>query len=209
MKRLILAIFTLILTANCFAQQTWFEFEVTKDITKKLELSLAPEIRFKENFELNEYFFEPGLEYKFNDFFSLGGKYRIGNNLKNNGDSQFYGRFAFDAKTQYEWKKLETQLRLRYTNSDDFSDDGNDKTNYLRLRLKMEYSLKKLDLKPYAAYEIYREIDEKDFDKSRWETGLEYKINKHHRIGAYFKINDYFSDKESINILGFTYKLKL
>ncbi|QGY46228.1 DUF2490 domain-containing protein [Maribellus comscasis] len=209
MKRVFITILMVAFVANVFAQRTWFEFEISKDLTKKLELSFAPEIRFKEKFELNEYLFQPGLEYKFSDYFSLGGKYRLGNNLKNNGDSQWYGRFAFDAKTNYEWEKLETQLRLRYTNSDDFSDDDNNKTNYLRVRLKMEYALKKLALKPYAAYEIYRDMDDSEFDKGRWEAGLEYKINKHHRIGTYFRINDYFSDKESVKILGFTYKLTL
>lgn len=209
MKHLILVIFLVGFAGTSIAQRTWFEFEFSKKITDKLELSIEPEVRFKEKLELNEYLFQPGLEYQFNDYFSLGGKYRIGNNLKNNRDSHWYGRFAFDAKSKYEWKKLGAQLRLRYTNADDFGDNNNDKTNYLRMRLKMEYTLKKFDLKPYAAYEIYRDLDDKDFDKSRWETGVEYKINKHHRIGAYFRINDYFSNKESLNIIGFTYKLKL
>ncbi len=209
-RHLILSIFILcLLSATALAQRTWLELEVSKNITDKLELSLSPEVRFKEKLELTEYFFEPGIEYKFNDYFLLGGKYRLGNNLKKNGGSRFYGRFALDAKTKHKWGKLETQLRLRYTNCDDFSDDNNDKTNYLRLRLKIGYSLKKLALDPYATYEIYRDIDDKEYDKSRWETGLDHKINKHHRVGAFFRINDYFSGKGSVKIIGVAYKLKL
>ncbi len=209
MKKLHFAIaFLAFLPVVTFAQRTWFEMSVSKDITKKLELDIATEIRFNEGFELNEYFLESGLEYKFSKYFSLGGNYRLGNNFNKKGESQWYGRFAFDAKTGYEWKKLGTQLRVRYTNADDFSDDDA-KINYLRYKFKLDYSLKKLDLKPYLSYELYQNLDDKEFNKSRYEASLEYKINKHHRIGAYYRINDYFTDDESVKIIGFTYKLKL
>lgn len=204
-KIYLLALFVFLLV-SAQAQRTWFEFEVSKKLTEKLEFSLAPEVRFKEQFELNEYFLEPGLEYKFNKYFSLGAKYRFGNNLKKNGDSDWFGRYAFDAKTGYDWKHLGTQLRLRYTNSDDFEDA---EENYLRLKLKLDYAIKKLDLTPYAAYEIYRDVDNNEFSKAHWEGGLKYKINKHHKVGAYFRLNDYLNDDETVKIIGFTYAVKL
>ncbi|MCK3685869.1 DUF2490 domain-containing protein [Maribellus sp. YY47] len=190
------------------AQQTWFEFDVSKELGDKLEISLAPELRFDEDFKLDEYFFEPGVAYAFNDYFALGGSYRLGNNQNKKGEDRWYGRFAFDAKTAYKWNNLQAKLRLRYTNSDDFTE--NEKTNYFRAKFDLEYAIKKLDLEPYVAYELYRDLDAGEYSKARWESGLQYKINKHHRVGAYFRLNDYLhSDKASVKIIGLSYKLKL
>ena len=72
-------------TSSVLAQRTWIELEISKDIVEKLEIALAPEIRFKENFELHEYFFEPKIEYDFNKYFSLGANYRFGNNPDKKG----------------------------------------------------------------------------------------------------------------------------
>lgn len=211
MKKVIVNLLILLATASVAqAQRTWFDFEISKSLNKKLEIALAPEIRFKENFELHEYFFEPKIEYKFNKYFALGANYRFGNNPDKDGNAQWFGRYSLDAKTGYDWKKLEAQFRLRYANSDDFSDDEDERTNYLRFKFQLEYDFKKLDLKPYVAYELYRNLTEGDFTKARWESGLEYKINKHHRVGAYFRLNDYLvDDEESIKIIGLSYKFKL
>ncbi|HPF51939.1 MAG TPA: DUF2490 domain-containing protein [Draconibacterium sp.] len=189
------------------AQRTWFEFEISKSLGDKLQIGLAPQIRFKEKFELHEYFFEPNIEYKFNKYFSLGANYRIGNNPDKDGNAQWYGRYALEAKTGYEWRRLEAKFRLRYTNTDDFGGEPGDQINYLRFKFQLEYDIKEIDLKPYAAYEAYRNLVEGDFTKVRWEGGLEYKINKHHRVGAYYRLNDYLvTDDETFKIIGLTYK---
>jgi len=202
------AILMAITSVAAIAQQTWYELEVSKKIGDNFEIFIAPEFRFSEDFELDEYFFEPGVEYKFNDYFALGGSYRLGNNQNKKGEDRWYGRFAFDAKTGYEWKNLQAKLRLRYTNSDDFTEDV--KTSYFRTKFDLEYAIKKLNLEPYIAYELYRDLDAGEYSKARWESGLQYKINRHHRVGAYFRLNEYLhSDKESIKIIGLSYKLKL
>ncbi|WP_167619447.1 DUF2490 domain-containing protein [Maribellus sediminis] len=210
MKRWICALFLAIVSITTVnAQRSWFEFEISKELSDKLEISLAPEIRFKENFELQQYFFEPKIEYSFNKYFSLGANYRVGNNPDKDGNAQWFGRYAVEGKTKYDWKKLEAQFRLRYTNFDDFGGEESDRSNYLRMKFQLEYDIKKLDLKPYALYEVYRNLAQGDFTKARWEGGLQYKINKHHRVGAYFRFNDYLvNDDESVKILGLAYKYK-
>jgi hypothetical protein len=209
MKRvLILLFFAVILCSFASAQQSWFEFEVSKEIFKNLELSVSPEVRFEKIPKLKEYFFETGLEYDFGKYFSLGTKYRVGNNIKNSGDIETYGRFSFDAKGKYRWKKFDSQIRIRYTNADDFFDDD-DQTNYLRFRYKLDYSIKNLNLKPYAAYEIYRDISEKEFNKARYEGGLMYKLNKHNSFGAYYRMNVKLNKDDKTGILGVVYNLKL
>ena len=211
MKKVVWSLLVLMLAGlSVQAQRTWFEFEVSKSLGEKLEIALAPEIRFKEKFELHEYFFEPKIEYKFNKYFALGANYRFGNNPDKDGNAQWFGRYALEAKTGYEIKNLEAQFRLRYTNYDDFGGDDGDRTNYLRFKFQLEYDIKKLDLKPYVAYELYRNLGEGEFTKARWETGLDYKINKHHRVGAYFRLNNYLvEDEESVKIIGLSYKFKI
>ena len=210
MKKLHISLITviaiLISSTVVMGQRTWFEFGISKSISDKLKINIDPEVRFKEGFNLNEYFIEPGLEYEFSKFFSLGGSYRIGNNLKKDGSAQWFGRYALDAKSEYDWKRLETQLRIRYTNYDDLIGENSDKVNYLRFKLKLEYAIKNLELKPYGVYEIYRNLQVSEFTKARWEFGAEYKISKHHAVGAYFRLNDYLDDVDLVKIIGIVYK---
>jgi|GEM_PF-928655 len=196
----------LLISSAAWGQRMWFEFGIAKSISDKFEISLDPEVRFKEGFDLNEYFIEPGMEYEFVKYFSIGASYRVGNNLKKDGSAQWFGRYALDAKSEYDWKRLETQLRIRYTNYDDLIGENSDKVNYLRFKLKLEYDLNGTDFRPYAVYEIYRNLQENEFTKTRWEAGAEYKISKHHAVGAYFRLNDYRDDEDSVKIIGITYK---
>ena len=47
MKKIIVNLLILLATASVVkAQRTWFDFEISKSLNKKLEIALAPEIRF-------------------------------------------------------------------------------------------------------------------------------------------------------------------
>ncbi len=209
MKKLFLFSILTIVTAHAFSQRTWFTAEFSTDIVKNLELSVSPEVRFKEEFELKEYFIQPALEYKFNKYFRLGAGYRFGYNINGDDEHESFGRFHIDAKTGFKWKKFSPKFRLRYSNADDFTDD-NDVANYLRYKLELEYNIKKFDLQPYILNEWYQDLKEKEFGKSRFEVGAMYKINKHHKIGAYYRTNNYLnSNKETRKIIGVSYKFSL
>ncbi|MDX8338969.1 DUF2490 domain-containing protein [Draconibacterium sp. IB214405] len=208
MKKLLLLLGIVFTVQLAFAQRTWFDAELSGKIVKRLEFSVSPNVRFKEDFELNEYFLQTGLEYKFSKYLRLGAGYRFGYNI-NGEEHESFGRFNLDAKTGVEWKNFSPKFRLRFTNADDFSED-NEITNYLRYRFKLEYKIKKLDLEPYILTEWYHDIDAGEFSKSRYEAGLEYKLNKHNKIGACYRVNHYLnSDKNNRNIIGLSYKFSL
>ncbi|SHE45619.1 Protein of unknown function [Mariniphaga anaerophila] len=210
MKRITLTLLTVVFfCAGAFSQRIWLETAVSAKVVKNLEVSLSPQMRFKEEQGLDQYFFDTGLEYKFNKFLAAGASYRLGNNITGKGNTKSFGRFAVDAKTGYDWKKSEIQFRLRYTNANDFDSD-NQKEDNLRFRLKYEYNIKKLNLKPAIICELYRNMDAREFNKARYEAGLDYKISKTHRVGTFFRVHDYLTEKnKSIQIIGLTYKLKL
>ncbi len=209
MKKLFLSISLALLFSQAFSQRTWFDAEFSTEIVKDLEFSVSPEIRFKENFELNEYFLQTALEYKFHKYFSLGAGYRYGYNINGDDEHESFGRFNVDAKTGFKWKNFKPKFRLRFTNADDFADE-NEATNYLRYKFLLEYKIKKLDLEPYIATEWYHDLDAGEFSKQRLEGGLMYKVNKHHKIGAYYRVNKYLnSTKDNKNIIGLSYKFSL
>lgn len=209
MKKLILLFSISFIGFQAFSQRTWFDAEFSTEIVNNLELSVAPELRFKEEFELKEYFLQTALEYKFNKYFSLAAGYRFGYNINGDDEHESFGRFHFDAKTDVKWNNFQPKFRLRFTNADDFSDE-NENVNYLRYKVELEYKIKKLDLEPYVLTEWYQDLDAKEFSKLRFESGMMYKINKHHKIGVYYRLNHYLnSDKDNRNIVGLSYKFKL
>ena len=209
MKKIISVLSVTLAFLQAFSQDTWFETEFSTKISKDLEFSLTPEIRFKDNFELNEYLLQTGLEYKFSKYFKLGAGYRFGYNINGDDEHESFGRFNVDAKTGFKWKNFNPKFRLRFTNDDDFADD-NEAANYLRYKLELDYKIKKLNLEPYLLNEWYHDLEAKEFSKSRFEGGIMYKINKHNKIGAYYRVNNYLnSTKDNKNILGLSYKFSL
>lgn len=210
MKLFITTLFFLTLTLTAFSQRTWIETEVTKELGKKFELSVSPQARFRENLDLKEYFIETSLEYKFHEYLQLAAGYRFGYDINKKQEHLGFGRIQLDAKTGFEWNNLQPKFRLRYTNADDFGDNGYDAVHYLRYKFELEYNIKKINTEPYVLYELYHDLQNKGLGKTRLESGLVYRINKKHRVGAYYRLNDYLNiEKTSIHIIGILYKLKL
>lgn len=191
------------------AQRTYIETEVSGEIFKNFEISLSPQIRFREGFDLKEYFFEAGAEYKFNKYFSAASNYRFGTEISKDGDKSNFGRFAIDTKTKIKLDNFEPKFRLRYTNlNEDFS--TNDETNYhlLRYKLELEYHISNSHFKPYIYGEFFQNLSETSRNGLRFEGGLNYKINKHNMVGAYYRVNSEINSGECFDVIGLTYKLR-
>ena len=211
MKKYITAIFILagmIQSAN--AQRTYIETEVSGEVFKNFELSLSPQVRFREGFDLKEYFLETGAEYKFNRYFSAATSYRFGTNVSKDGEHTNFGRFALDAKTSIKLYKFEPKFRLRYTNqNEDFSNVSDTKYNFLRYKLELEYHISDSHFKPYIYGEFFQNLTKSGKNGIRLEGGLNYKINKHNMVGAYYRVNSSINNGDCFDVIGLTYKLKL
>lgn len=83
-------------------------------------------------------------------------------------------------------------------------------SNVLRSRLQVEYDIKGVPFEPYASVEVYNDLDGFNFKKMRYTIGGDYKINKQHSIGMYYRFQDFFGEEkdESSHILGLGYKFK-
>jgi hypothetical protein len=210
MKRsLVIVVALLFFSQELNAQQTWLEFGVSKEIIKNLEVNLTPQVRFREGFGVKAYMVDAGVEYNFSKYFDAGAFYRLENTVSKKGKTSTYGRFAFDLGAKYKLKRFEPSVRLRYTNDDDFNNEDNSTPKCLRYKFGLDYTFKKTGLNPYILYELYQNLSEKEFDKSRFETGIFYKFNKQNRLGAYYRRNRNLSENKSANIIGIVYKLKL
>lgn len=209
-KRLLL-VFCLIFAINLFVQAktekfgTWIELEFRKDFLKQFAFSIVPEFRFQDQFNLDEYMIQGKLEYEPYSFLSVAGTYRLGTEIKNKGNLN-YNRFAFDVQASHEIEKFEASLRTRYTNYTD--SEGDEPGKYLRPRIKLEYNIKGNKITPFASYELFHNLNDQELQKSRMDLGFTRKIEKLHRIGLYYRLQDYFTDKNSIHIAGIEYRLK-
>ncbi len=185
---------------------TWIELEFRKDFMKQFSFSVVPEFRFQDQFNLDEYMIQGKLEYEPFSFLSLAGTYRLGTEIKKN-DNLNYNRIAFDLQASHEIDRFEASFRARYTNTSDFQEDEQGK--YIRPRFKLEYNIKGNKITPFASYELFHNLNDKELKKSRIDLGFTRKIGDLHRIGLYYRFNNYFTDKNSIHIAGIEYRLKL
>ena len=80
----------------------------------------------------------------------------------------------------------------------------------LRSRLQVEYDIKGVPFEPYASVEMHNALNGFGIKKMRYTIGVDYKINKKHSVGLYYRYQDFTgSDEgESTHILGVGYKFK-
>lgn len=186
---------------------TWIDFELEKKITKKIDFSLIPELRLEDNFDVDEYLLEGKLSVEPVKFLSFAAGYRINNNIKKNSN-EWTNRFSLDAIGSKEFGRWDPSLRLRFSNYSDFDEETDQKSNFLRYRAKLGYDIKSFKFNPFLSYELFQELNGNGFTKGRFDIGFDRNIGKKSRISLYYRLQDYFSDKNSVNILGIGYRLK-
>lgn len=182
---------------------TWVELTFSKKFLQKFEFSVIPELRFQDDFTLDEYIFEGKLEYKPLDFLSVSTSYRYGINVKKNGNESMQ-HIVFDVTGKKSLDRFDTSLRMRLTNDAD-TEEIQWETFFLRPRIKIGYNIKNWKTDPYFSYEFYYNLNTNKVLKGRYDFGVSRKIGKNHEVGVYYRLQDYYSLKNSVNILGLNY----
>jgi hypothetical protein len=183
---------------------TWMEFEFNKKIIKHLDFSFIPEVRFNDNFAFDEYILEGKLNYELFKYLEFAGSYRYNSEIKDKGNKISHSA-VLDITGKTGFDRFDASIRTRFTN--DASGDEL-RTFYFRPRAKLSYNIKGSKLEPYTSYELFMNLKQSDFYKQRFDFGVQRKIGEYHRVGVYYRLQDYFYDKSSISILGIDYRFK-
>ena len=187
---------------------------VEMKITKALKLEVAPEYRFNPGTGASEYLLEAGLSYKVASWLSFGGYYRIDGakteDAEGSGSSSFTtsNRFAFDINTKVTLKRFTPKFRARFCNFTDFDSSTDDKTNYMRYRLGLDYNIKGSKLTPFASVELYQKLSTGLFSQARYTLGGEYEFNKKNALALSYSYSNKFKSEARVHIFELTYKFK-
>lgn len=172
---------------------------------KKIKLSFTPEMRFDENFSLDKYLFEGGVEYKPVKFLELEAIYRFAVNLRDNKDTEYANRYSFGATAKKEFGRFEPSFRLRYGND---ADDAEDDEEFMRFKAKLKYDIANCKITPFVATEAFQELGDAELYKMRYSAGLDYKLFKNNYLQASYKFDYYNKEYKNRNIVSLGYKIK-
>ena len=154
----------------------------------------------------DEYIFEGKLGYEPFKFLGFAAAYRLSTNVKKT-ENEVSQSAVFDINGKTEYKRFTGSLRARFTNDT----DGGDipwESFYFRPRAKLSYNIKGKKIEPYVSYEVFHSFREKEYYKGRFDVGFSRKFNKKHEFSLYYRLNDFYSEKSSIHILGINYGFK-
>ncbi len=211
MKRFLLSGFIILFSINAVQAKTekfgtWIEVYVTKKFLKKFEFSFIPELRLQDDFKVDQYIFEGKLAYEPYKFLGFAVAYRFDTNVKKY-EEEVAQSAVFDITGKAGYKRFKGLLRTRFTNDT----DGGDvpwESFYFRPRAKLTYNLKGKKVEPYVSYEVFHSFREKEYYKGRFDAGFSRKFSKKHELGIYYRLNDYYSERSSIHIIGIDYGFK-
>lgn len=210
----------------------WTNADLKIPVTKKLNIGLGVNARFKSNAtEVRKTFLSPNISYKVLDFLKLSADYRFANTP----ETGFFGptnthRITLDVDVDlFKFKKertdslspskFEVSTRIRYSYENELG-DLNDVN--LRGQLKIDYSFPKdLGLKIYGSAELFYHFNDEirytsttvstyhRINKMRWRVGMEYALNKRNSIELYYLVEPEFESFDTDYVLGIGYVYEL
>ena len=188
---------------NNFQTRTSVEFSF-KPI-KNFKLNFTPELRFDENISLDKFLFEGEAVYKPIESFSFDASYRLGGNLRDHKDTEYFNRFAISATASKVFNRFEPSLRLRYSND---ADDDINNDQFLRYKVSLNYNIKNSKITPSIGIEAFQKLAEGGLYKMRYSAGLDYKLFKNNYIGLDYKFDYFQKEYKNNHIVSIGYKLK-
>lgn len=220
-RRSLFILVVIVLSARLSAQKSdfgiWYEVNADYEIIKGLRFDLETSIRTDENASRVESFYiEPGLRYKFNDYFSAGLYYRFIENIEK--DDQYHPRHRWFIQVKGDLPVKRFTFSARYRLQEQFKTYIEDPEDEIpawghRLRLEIDYDIKGLPLMPYSSAEMYSQPSEaNDIPVDRWRyiAGVEYTVCKKHTFSLEYIYNESRVSKPAyMNIIGVRYDISL
>ncbi len=185
--------------------QTRIGAKASFDIIDNLTLEISPELRFDNEFKLDKYLLDGGLEYDLLKNLSAGVGYRLLANKKNSGDTEYLHRYKFFAAYKAKIERWKPGFKLSYA---DYSDDEEEDSEFLRPKVSLGYNIPKSKITPEIEVEYFYQIPSSDWYKVRYGFNLDYKINKRNYINLGYSLDYYLNEYFNRNIIEVCYKLK-
>jgi hypothetical protein len=194
----------------------WFGVNIKHEIVKNLDLEASAVVRTFENAgKIEQKFLEGGVEYKFNDYLSAAGSYRLTSNIEDDSKYHLQHKLFLDLKGTIKITVISLTGRLRFqTRFKTYFEDEDDKIpDYTaRIRLKATYKTQDFPVNPYIYAESFLPLfvdKDRVIGKNRFAAGMEFSIGKRHSVEAeYIFQRDYLPDLLDENIISVNYSLK-
>ncbi len=174
------------------------------DLTKRLSLSLTPELRYTNNWTLNKYLLELGGDYELTKWLDIEGTYYIAINKRKKKGDEFQYKYKIGPAFDKKFHQLKTGVKLYYSN---YSDE-NENSDFFRCKYFIKYKIKKPKITPEIGAEYYHNLSENEKYKTRYFAELSYDIFKHNSIGLTYKLDDFYSNDSNKKIYELNYKIK-
>ncbi|MFD1551645.1 DUF2490 domain-containing protein [Putridiphycobacter roseus] len=198
--------------------ETWTSVGFKFKPTKKIAFGLNQQMRRNHNASLTDQIItDLDVKYKFDHFLYLGAALRY---IADSKDEDFENKFRFnlDLGLKHDINRFSFDYRLRYQNKNEIGiskSEGDESDNIFRLKVGVDYNIKKWKLDPQFSTELFSDLSEESdkLAKIRFTFGTDYTLNKAHKIGAFYRlereINEAYPKTTYIIGLNYTYTLKL
>lgn len=217
MKRVqILGILTflsaVLLSSNLLAQEVENQVQFrssaafSKNITSKLKVKVAPELRWRYSKGFDRFQLNSQLEYKLIKYADVFAGYRLVGD-KDEGIN-YYHKYQFGATGKIKLLDFKPSLRFMYTNyaDDTESDKG---AEFLRYKMSLEYNIPKCKLTPEIAFEGFYQLAESSIYKYRYKVGVDYKFSKRVTLSTGYKLDYIMNEYKNRHIVDVGLKVKL
>lgn len=209
------SIFVIILLSISHAQiddiGVWSGITFQTKITRELEVSLTEQLRLKNDVtRISLLLSDIGLSYDVSKKLQVGLNYRY---IKSNQDNYYSNRHRIYADLAWKEKIKFISITLRERVQEQYSDYYSSETGkvpdwVLRSKLTAKIDLDK-KYSPYLSGEIFylldNESNENGLTQYRYETGINYNINRIHSINPFFIFQKSHSIKFNELIYGLMY----
>ena len=184
-----------------------FEYRTSVKISfkplKKFKLNFTPEIRFNEDFSVDQYQLEAEVVYKPIKIVYLSGGYRFLVNPRIEKETEYLHRYEIGAALKKDFDRFMPELRLQFTN---YADDDSD-NKYLRYKAALGYNIKGCRLTPALSVELFQQLSDNILYKVRYKLALDYKVLKNNYIKASYRLDYYIHKDKNKHIFSLGYKI--
>lgn len=163
----------------------WFATNIDYGLFKKVDFKFTGSIRtFNNTSQIEQSFFELGLQYKLSKNFSLSGSYRFTNSLEDNDRYYYRHKLMFDLNSSVQFNNLSVSARgrvQRMTRTYIENEDDLLAQYTARIKIKTAYRLPGIPIKPYVSFESFTDISPEFgpfIGKYRFSAGAEFKVTR-------------------------------